>query len=35
MLTEIGRLRGREEERRVGIGSGEGVLLLGVDGGFF
>jgi hypothetical protein len=33
-LAELGRFRGREEERRVGIGSGEGVLLLGVDGGF-
>jgi hypothetical protein len=33
-LTETERLRGREEERRVGIGSSEGVLLLAIDGGF-
>jgi hypothetical protein len=33
-LAEFGRFCGREKERRVGIGSGEGVLLLGVDGGF-
>jgi hypothetical protein len=34
-LPEIGRFRGREEERGVGIGCGECVLLLGVDGGGF
>jgi hypothetical protein len=33
-LAELRHFRGREEERRVGISSGEGVLLLGVDGGF-
>jgi hypothetical protein len=29
-LPEFRRFQGGEEERRAGIGSGEGVLLLGV-----
>jgi hypothetical protein len=33
-LAEFGRFREGEEERKAGIGSGDGVLLLGVDGGF-
>jgi hypothetical protein len=34
-LAEIGHFRGREEERGVGIGCGDGVHLLGASTGVF